>query len=91
MWHAAQGGRRWGVRSHASSPVDAGTLMIASEKKHILGVFDLVCQDQTYRLQRQLASAGGKNRKMMTTAHPSSNLEQEMTKTNKITAEQTSM
>ena len=65
--------------------------MIASEKKHILGVFDLVCQDQTYRLQRQLASAGGKNRRMMTTAHPSSNLEQEMTKTNKITAEQTSM
>ena len=58
------------VGSWEPLPVDAGTLMIASEKKDVLGVFDLVCQDQTYRLQGQLASGGMNNRRMMNTAHP---------------------
>ena len=56
--------------------------MIASEKKDVLGVFDLVCQDQTYRLQRQLASGGTNNKRMMNTvATHSSNLEQDMAST----------
>ena len=72
----------WGAGSHALLPVDAGTLMIASEKKDVLGVFDFVCQDQTYRLQRQLASGGKNNRRMMNTvATHSSNLEQDMAST----------
>lgn len=73
---------RWGAENHAPLPVDAGTLMIASEKKDVLGVFDLVCQDQTYRLQRQLASGRKNNKRIMNTAAThSSNLEQDMAST----------
>ena len=38
-------------------PVDAGTLMVASEKEDVFRILHLVGQDQADRLQRQLPSA----------------------------------
>jgi len=37
-------------------PVYAGALVIAAQQKEILRILDLVCQQQTYRFQRLLAS-----------------------------------
>jgi len=32
--------------------VDAGTLVVSTQHEEVLGIFDLVCQQQAYRLQR---------------------------------------
>lgn len=37
-------------------PVDAGTLVISSQQKEVLRIFDFVCEQQTDRLQALLAS-----------------------------------
>lgn len=40
----------------AVDTVDGGTLVVAPEQEEVLGVFDLVCQQQADRLQRLLPS-----------------------------------
>lgn len=50
-----QQGDRCGVCIHL--PVDAGTLVVASEKKDVFRILHLVGQDQADCLQRQLPSA----------------------------------
>lgn len=50
-----QQGDRCGVCIHL--PVDAGTLMVASEKEDVFRILHLVGQNQADRLQRQLPSA----------------------------------
>ena len=37
-------------------PVNGCTFMVSSEKKEVVWVFHLVCQQQAYRLQRPLSS-----------------------------------
>lgn len=37
-------------------PVDGGALVIASQEKEVLGILDLVCEQETYCLERLLAS-----------------------------------
>ena len=43
-------------------PVDAGSLVVASEKKDVLRVLHLVGQNETYSLQRHLTSVQQTNR-----------------------------
>jgi hypothetical protein len=40
----------------AVDAVDAGTFVVAAQDEEVLGIFDLVCEEQAYGLERLLAS-----------------------------------